>query len=117
MVGTYDRIAVGNRLREKRKALGLSRAEIAERIDRAEKYYADIERGSCGMSVETMMALSEILDMSIDNIIYGKSFSEHREECIFEGKGTAWLTAINSMDESARRNAKELLEKVIFLLN
>lgn len=76
MKRTYDRIAAGERLREKRKALGFSRAEVAERIDRAEKYYADIERGSCGMSVETMMALSELLSMPLDNIVYGKSFED-----------------------------------------
>ena len=45
---------------------------MAEKIDRAAKYYADIERGSCGMSAETLMALSEALDMSLDYIIYGK---------------------------------------------
>ena len=45
---------------------------MAEKTDRAAKYYADIERGSCGMSVETLMALSEALDMSLDYIIYGK---------------------------------------------
>ena len=50
---------------------------MAEKIDRAAKYYADIERGSCGMSVETLMALSEALDMSLDYIIYGKEINHH----------------------------------------
>ena len=49
---------------------------MAEKTDRAAKYYADIERGSCGMSVETLMALSEALDMSLDYIIYGKEIEE-----------------------------------------
>lgn len=51
---------------------------MAEKIDRAAKYYADIERGSCGMSVETLMALSEALDVSLDYIIYGKEIEKKR---------------------------------------
>ena len=50
---------------------------MAEKIDRASKYYADIERGSCGMSVETLMALSENLDLTIDYIIYGIDNNEN----------------------------------------
>lgn len=117
MVKTYDRIAVGSRLKEKRKTLGFSRVEVAQQIGRAEKYYADIERGSCGMSIETMMALSELLGMSLDNILYGKSFDEHRKECIPKEECIEWIATVNSMDENMRRRAKELLEKVISLLN
>ena len=68
MKKTYDRLAAGDRIRQKRNLLGFTQDEMAEKIDRAAKYYADIERGSCGMSVETLMALSETLDMSLDYI-------------------------------------------------
>lgn len=59
----YDRLAVGDRIRKKRVQLGFSQDEVAERIDRAPKYCSDIERGTCGMSTETMLAISECLDM------------------------------------------------------
>lgn len=72
MKKTYDRLAAGDRIRQKRNLLGFTQDEMAEKIDRAAKYYADIERGSCGMSVETLMALSETLDMSLDYIITEK---------------------------------------------
>ena len=51
MSKTYNRLAAGERLRLKRTLLGMTQEEMAERIDRVPKYYADIERGSCGMSV------------------------------------------------------------------
>lgn len=63
MKETYDRLAAGDRIRLKRTLLGLTQDEMAERINRAPKYYADIERGSCGMSIETLMALSSSLNM------------------------------------------------------
>ena len=113
MQGTYDRLAVGERLRERRTALHLSRAEVAEKIDRAEKYYADIERGSCGMSLETIIALSDALSVSIDSIIYGKSFDEHMRDNLCSDENMEWLTMISSLTEKKRRNAKDLLEKFI----
>ena len=40
---SYDRIAVGERIRQKRTLIGLSQDELAEQIDRAPKYISDIE--------------------------------------------------------------------------
>ena len=76
---TYDRYSVGERIRSKRLTLGLSQDELAERIDRATKYYSDIERGNCGMSVETMLAIANILDMSLDYLMYGTASEEELE--------------------------------------
>ena len=63
---TYDRYLVGERIQKRRQSLGISQEELAERIDRATKYCSDIERGMCGMSIETMLAFSEHLNMSLD---------------------------------------------------
>ena len=65
---TYDRITVGERIRRRRIQIGLSQDELGERIDRAAKYCSDIERGICGMSVQTMLSLADNLDMSLDYI-------------------------------------------------
>ncbi len=113
MQSVYDRIETGERLRQRRKELGLSREEIAEKIGRAEKYYADIERGSCGMSLETLIALSDVMGMSIDSIIYGKSFDSHMEERFCDAENVAWLTLVSSLNEEKRQGARELLEKFI----
>lgn len=72
----YDRLAVGDRIRQKRMQLGFSQDEVAERIDRAPKYCSDIERGTCGMSTETMLAISECLDMSLDYMMFGELSEE-----------------------------------------
>ena len=84
MSDTYNRLAAGERLRLKRTLLGMTQEEMAERIGRVPKYYADIERGSCGMSVETLMALSHSLNMSLDYIIFGNesvnNVQKHQDE-------------------------------------
>ena len=68
---TYDRYLVGERIQKRRQSLGISQEELAERIDRATKYCSDIERGICGMSVETMLSFAENLNMSLDYMMYG----------------------------------------------
>ena len=69
---TYDKKAAGIRIREKRRQLGITMKEAAEKLDRVPTYYADIERGNCGMSVETMIAISRLYHMSLDYLILGK---------------------------------------------
>ena len=68
---TYDRYMVGERIQRRRQSLGMSQEVLAERIDRATKYCSDIERGICGMSIETMLAFAEHLDLSLDYMMYG----------------------------------------------
>ena len=48
---TYDRKAVGNEIRRRRLALGLTQEQAAEKVDRALRFYSRIELGDVGMSV------------------------------------------------------------------
>ena len=72
----YDRIAAGDRIRQRRLLLGMTQEELAEKIERAYKYCQDIERGSCGMSIETLILLSSSLNVTMDYIIYGYEDTE-----------------------------------------
>lgn len=51
--------------------MNMTREEVAKKIGRASKYYGDIERGTCGMSIETLVELSNVLNLSVDYILYG----------------------------------------------
>ena len=62
----YNLTAVGERIRVRREKLGISRQGVAGLIGKAEKYYADIERGYCGMSMDTMLEIAECLGISLD---------------------------------------------------
>ena len=84
----YDRIAAGERLRCRRLELGWSRELVAERLGVVNKYYADIERGTCGMSVETLINLSRLYGVSLDTLIYGekeKKSAVSQEEQLMQG--------------------------------
>lgn len=104
----YDRIAVGERIKQKRIILGMSQDELAEKIDRATKYCSDIERGICGMSVETMIALSKALDMTLDYMIFGSS--SELEEARQEQTELALTHALSKCSERQRANALRMLQ-------
>ncbi len=112
---TYDRLAVGDRIRDKRIQLGLSQDELAEKIDRATKYCSDIERGTCGMSVETMLALSECLDMKLDYMMFGEASEE--EMARQERDELAILHILSRCTERQREYAIRLLKLYIASMN
>lgn len=110
---TYDRLAAGERLRLKRTLLGFTQDEVAEKIDRATKYYADIERGSCGMSVETLMAICTTLNLTLDYVIYGITRSEQEEVCHTD-EVNAILELLDNSSDHKRKYALRMLK--IFLI-
>ena len=97
----YDRIAVGERIRHKRIQLGLSQDELAVRINRATKYCSDIERGMCGMSVETMLAIAKSLDMNLDYMMFGEISETERE---WQQKDAMTLIHIIEKAPASQRN-------------
>lgn len=116
MKQTYDRLAAGERLRLKRTLLGFTQDEMAEKIDRASKYYADIERGTCGMSIETLLALSSALNLSLDYIIYGKPENEKPPKKDSD-EITALVKLISTSPPRQQKYALELLRLFILACN
>lgn len=112
MTKTYNRLAVGERLRVKRTLLRLTQEQMAERINRVTKYYADIERGSCGMSVETLMALCEELNMTMDYLIYGEITEE--EAAKQKEETGVIMSMLEHCSSRKRKYAKEMLK--LFLI-
>ncbi|MCC8049900.1 MAG: helix-turn-helix domain-containing protein [Clostridiales bacterium] len=78
--------AIGERIREARKAQNLTQEEAAERCDITPSFYGNVERGDKKMSLETLVKISRGLSVSSDTILFGSSFtgddilSELREE-------------------------------------
>lgn len=67
----YDYQLVGSRIRTRRRELGLSREELAECMNRSTKYCADIERGTCGMSIGTLLLFCKALNLSPNTLLLG----------------------------------------------
>ena len=102
---SYDRTAVGRRICARRKQMGYARAYMAERIGRSVKYYADIERGDCGMSTDTMIDIARCLGVSLDYMMFGTD----RERYETPGDAAALLVGLEGCDQRQREKALKLL--------
>ena len=66
-------IAIGKRIRTERERAGLTREQLAELVDITSRFVADIERGSVGISVPTLRKICEVLNISSDSLLWGKT--------------------------------------------
>lgn len=64
-------VEIGRRIKEQRKAMGLSQEKLAENVNVSTHYIYEIERGTKSMSLETFATLSEVLNTSTDYILFG----------------------------------------------
>ena len=65
----YDKKIVGAEIRKRRLALGLTQEQAAEKIDRALRFYACIELGDVGMSVDTLLQICTMLKTTPDSLL------------------------------------------------
>ena len=66
-----DYVAMGARIRAYRKQRGMTQAGLAKSVGISTSFIGHIERGTRIASLETLVRLSEILDVSIDTIVTG----------------------------------------------
>lgn len=64
---------IGARMKAQRELLGLTREELAERLDITPRFCYDLELGLKGMSIPTLCKLSNVLKVSSDYLLFGES--------------------------------------------
>ena len=67
-----DLIKIGKHIAEKRKALGLTQKQLADKLNMSDKSVSKWERGICLPDVSVYLELCEILDMSINEFLAGE---------------------------------------------
>lgn len=60
---------IGNKLLTFRKQKGLTQAEVAELAEISDRTYADIERGSTNMRMETLVSICKSLNITPNQIL------------------------------------------------
>lgn len=76
----FDLKVIGNTLYKFRNKKILSRAEVAEKAGLSDRAYADIERGSVNMRVETMLKICKALEITPNDIFVEKKSGPIDEE-------------------------------------
>ena len=71
----FDFNQIGNKLHDIRKRMGMTQAEVAEAAGLSDRTYADIERGSVNMRIETILRICKVLHITPDEILTEESTS------------------------------------------
>ena len=94
-------LSIGEKLLKIRKNLGLTQSEAAERAGLSDRTYADIERGTVNMRVETLLKICAAFKITPDEILTEDKFTADYQNKLF-----ARLDALSSKD---RQTALQLL--------
>ena len=65
-------VAAGQRLRQRRSQLKLTREQFAELADMGAGYYGQIEVGTSQMSIDTLIKVSKTSGLSMEYILFGE---------------------------------------------
>lgn len=65
----FDFRKIGDKLLAARKRLGLTQMEVSEAAGMSDRAYADIERGTVNMRVETILRICKALHISPDEVL------------------------------------------------
>lgn len=65
----FEFSTIGNKLYSIRKRMGLTQADVAEAAELSTRTYADIERGSVNMRIETVLRICNALHITPDEIL------------------------------------------------
>ena len=65
----FDFHIIGNKLHAFRKRAGMTQAEVAEAAGLSDRTYADIERGTVNMRIETILRICEALHITPDEVL------------------------------------------------
>lgn len=65
----FDFRTIGNKLLSVRKRAGMTQSEVAEAAGLSDRTYADIERGTVNMRIETILRICKALHITPDQIL------------------------------------------------
>jgi len=97
---------IGERCRHAREAAGYTQEKLAEQIGVSTQFLSDAERGITGMSVTTVIKLCNVLSVSADFLLLGRSNSGG------DGSALSFYSRVQRLSERER----ELIEEVTNLM-
>ncbi len=93
---------IGNNLYNIRKSKGFTQADVAEKAELSDRTYADIERGTVSMRIDTLLKICEALKITPDDILTADTEETPTEEII--------LSRLNNCTNENRKTALKLLD-------
>ena len=75
-----DKKQIGQRIKDRRNLLNMSREELGSRLGVTAKFISDVEYGDKGVSIKTLYKLKQVLGVSVDFLLEGSEGAVFTEE-------------------------------------
>lgn len=98
----FDFHLIGNKLLKYRKRAGMTQAEVAEAAGLSDRTYADIERGTVNMRIETILRICNVLHITPDQILT----EDNMEDFMYQAE---LLTRLDACKPKDKETALQLL--------
>lgn len=96
-----DLVEIGKRIQGRRKQMGLTQEQLADKMDVSIQMVSNLERGNKSVRIENLIKLSEILNISTDYILTGKETAEDMQVLIEQ---------MTSLSQKERKMMKLLMD-------
>ena len=73
---------IGARIRTRREQAGLTREKFGELCSLSPRFIANVELGDSAVSVDTLMAICQVLSCSSDYILFGAASDDNWEDTV-----------------------------------
>jgi len=103
-VQNYDTVSVGLRIKKSRDHLQMTQENLGENIGVGPQHISDVERGTVGISIGTLIKFCDALNVTADYILFGEDVTH---------SGVPVYEAINDMTTNDKIFIEELLELCI----
>lgn len=103
-----DLVKIGKYIAEKRKALGMTQKQLAEKLNMSDKSVSKWERGICLPDVSVYMELCEILGISINEFLAGEDIDAEN----VEKKSEDNIIQVTKDSKKKQKNLKSILALV-----
>ena len=107
-----DLIKIGKYIAVKRKALGLTQKQLAEKLNMSDKSVSKWERGICLPDVTVYLELCKILDISINEFLAGEDIIEEN----IEQKAEENILKITKDNKNKQKYLKKIIKLLIVTL-
>lgn len=77
-------VEIGQRLRQRRNELGLTRERMSELADIGAGYYGQLEVGTSQMSVDTLLKLSGAMHLPMEYILLGQGWEPSDPDAVID---------------------------------
>jgi len=104
---------LGQRIAQARKAMGLTQTQVAEQLGISQQTLAHYEVGRLRIAVSTLVPLADMLNSSVDELVYGKAAAKENGKRGPASKLQQQIEKVRQLPRAKQQFVMEMLDTVI----